>query len=58
MPETVHHSLAFDSGGSTDLVSVLVLLVSNESKSPTAFSEGRVRRPESSANLEAVEDDD
>jgi len=53
----VHHSLALDSGGSTDFGSVLVRLVSNESKSPTAFSEGRVR-PEPSGNLEVMEDDD
>ena len=57
MPETVHHSLALDSGGSTDFGSVLVRLFSNESSSPTAFSEGRVRLSESSGNLEAREDD-
>jgi len=56
MPQAVHHSLALDSGGSTDFGSV-VRLDSNESKSPTAFSEGRVRLSESLGNLEAVEDD-
>ena len=55
-PETVHHSLAFDSGGRTDFGSVLVRLDSKESKSPTAFSEGKVRLSESSGNLECMED--
>ena len=53
----IHHSLALDSGGSTDFGSVLVRLLPNESNSPTAFSEGRVRLSESSGNLGAVEDD-
>jgi len=52
MPETVYHSLALDNGGSIARVSVLVRLISNESKSPTAFSEGKVRLPESSGYLE------
>lgn len=52
MSETIYHSLALDSGGSIDRVSVLVRLVSNESKSPTAFSEGKVRLLESSGSLE------
>jgi len=51
----VYHSLALDSGGSNVRDSVLVRLVSNESKSPTAFSEGKVCLPESSGYLE---DDD
>jgi len=55
-PEMVHHSLALDSGGSIDFGSVLVRLDS-KSKSPTAFSEGRVRLSESLGNLEAAEDD-
>jgi len=55
---TVYHSLALDNGGSIDRVSVLVrLLVSNESKSPTAFSEGKVRLLIFSGGLEDVEDD-
>ena len=53
----VHHSLALDNGGSTDFGSLLVRLLSNESKSPTDFSEGRVRLSESSGYLEPVEDD-
>jgi len=48
----VYHSLALDSGGSIVRDSVLVRLVSNESKSPTAFSEGKVSLPESSGYLE------
>ena len=56
-PGTIHHSLALDSGGSVDRVSVLVRLVSNESNSPTAFNEGRVRLSESSWNLEGMEVD-
>jgi len=48
----VYHSLALDSGGSIVRDSVLVRLVSNESKSPTAFSEGKVRLLGSSGYLE------
>ena len=57
-PEAVHHSLALDSGGSADLDSGLVRLLSNESNSPTAFSEGRVSLSESPGCLGAMEDDD
>jgi len=53
----VHHSLAFDSGGSTDFGSAEVRLLSNESNSPTAFNEGSVRLSESSGNLVGMEDD-
>jgi len=58
MSGVVHHSLALDSGGSTDLPSVLVRLVSNESSSPTAFSEGKVRLSESSGCLEVEATED
>lgn len=53
----VHHSLALDSGGSTDFGSILVRLFSKESSSPTAFSEGRVRLSRSSWNLDAMADE-
>lgn len=52
----VYHSLALDSGGSIVRDSVLVRLVSNESKSPTAFNEGKVRFPGSSGYLEDEDD--
>jgi len=57
MPGMVHHSLALDSGGSTDFGSVIVRLFSKESSSPTAFSEGRVRLSKSSGNLDAMADE-
>jgi hypothetical protein len=56
IPETDHHSLALDSGGSTDFGSVLVRLLSNESNSPTDLSEGRVRLSKSPGCLVATGD--
>jgi len=55
-PAAVHHSLALDNGGNDDFGSLLVRLLSNESKSPTDFSEGRVRLSEFSGYLEVMED--
>ena len=55
--EMIHHSLALDSGGSTDFGSVLVRPLSNESSSPTDLSEGSVRLSGSSGYLEVIEDD-
>ena len=48
----IYHSLALDSGGSIVRGSVSVRLVANESKSPTTFSEGKIRPPASSEYLE------
>ena len=52
---TVYNSLPLDSGGSGALGSLLVRLLSNESKSPTDSSEGRVRHSKSPEYLEVME---
>ena len=52
---TVYHSLPLDSGGSGAFGSLLVRLLSNESKSPTDSSEGRVRHSKSPEYLEVME---